>query len=62
MPTTPPYLNYMIAGYAVIFSVMIIYVFSLIVRTRNLQQDIETLHELEEQEPAPSDPLRRSAL
>ncbi len=62
MPSTPPYLNYMIAGYAVIFTVMIVYIASLFVRTRNLQQDMQTLRELEEQEPAPSDQLRRGLL
>lgn len=42
--------NYMIAGYAVIFSVMLIYLISLAVRSRNLKQDIEVLEEIEEQE------------
>jgi CcmD family protein len=42
--------NYMIAGYAVIFSVMLVYIFSLAVRNRNLKQDIEVLEEIEQKE------------
>jgi uncharacterized membrane protein YecN with MAPEG domain len=38
----------MIAGYAVIFGIMLIYLASLIVRRRNLRQDEETLQELEQ--------------
>jgi hypothetical protein len=37
--------NYMIAGYAVIFGFMLIYLISLIVRKRNLKQDLELLEE-----------------
>jgi len=40
-------LNYMIAGYAVIFSVMFIYLGSLVVRWRNLRQDEDMLEQLE---------------
>jgi hypothetical protein len=39
--------TYMIAGYAVIFGVMLIYLISLIMRRRNLQQDAEILESLE---------------
>ena len=39
--------NYMIAGYAISFFVMGVYVISLFVRWRNLQQDLTTLEELE---------------
>jgi hypothetical protein len=42
--------GYMIAGYAVIFGVMLIYLVSLVVRFRNLNQDLEVLDELEEPE------------
>lgn len=42
--------NYMIAGYAVIFGVMLIYLISLYVRRRNLEQDLELLDELQERE------------
>lgn len=39
---------YMVAGYAIIFGVMFLYLVSLIVRKRNLEQDLEVLQELEE--------------
>ncbi len=42
-------LNYMIAGYAVIFTIMIIYLASLVIRWRNLRQDKEMLEHLEEE-------------
>ncbi len=40
-------LSYMIAGYAVIFSVNIIYLASLIIRWRNLKQDKEMLEQVD---------------
>lgn len=40
-------LNYMIAGYIVIFGVMLLYWVSLIVRRRNLSQDLEILEDQE---------------
>jgi hypothetical protein len=40
-------LNYMIGGYAVIFGTMILYLVSLVVRTRNLKQDENMLKDLE---------------
>jgi len=43
--------NYMIAGYAVIFGVMLVYLVSLFVRWRNLKQDVQLLQELEDQKP-----------
>ena len=42
--------GYMIAGYAVIFGVMLIYLISLIVRQRNLLQDLELLKDLDKGE------------
>ncbi len=42
--------NYMLAGYAVIFSVMLIYVVSLAIRQRNLKREMQTLQELETKE------------
>jgi CcmD family protein len=42
--------NYMILGYAVIFTVMFIYLVSLGIRQRNLRQDLDLLKELEEKE------------
>ena len=41
--------TYFIAGYAVIFGVMGFYLASLILRRRNMQQDLETLEQVEEQ-------------
>lgn len=43
--------NYMIAGYAVIFGVMLVYLISLFVRWRNLKQDVQLLQELEDKQP-----------
>lgn len=40
--------GYMIAGYAVIFGVMLIYLVSFYVRRRNLRRDLELLQELED--------------
>ena len=40
--------NYFIAGYVVIFGVMALYLASLIIRRRNLKQDLEVLQEMEE--------------
>jgi hypothetical protein len=37
----------MIAGYTIIFGVMLIYLFSLLVRQRNLQKDMEVLEEIQ---------------
>jgi hypothetical protein len=43
-------LSYMIAGFVVIFGVMIIYLISLVIRHRNLHQDLQTLEEIEDKE------------
>jgi hypothetical protein len=48
---TPDTSGYMIAGYAITFVVMAIYVASMYLRSRNLRQDMTTLQELEQ--PAP---------
>ena len=48
---TPNTSGYMIAGYAIAFIVMALYVVSMYLRTRNLNQDMTTLRELEK--PAP---------
>ena len=42
--------SYMIAGYAVIFGVMLLYLISLLVRQRNLQKDLEVLEEIQGEE------------
>ena len=41
--------SYMIAGYAVIFGVLLLYVLSLVVRKRNLEKDLEVLAELDQE-------------
>ena len=41
---------YMIAGYTVIFGMMLLYLVSLVVRQRNLDQDLALLQEMDEQE------------
>jgi CcmD family protein len=43
----------MIAGYIVIFSVMFIYVVSLFLRRRKLEEDIKILEEMEDQKDNP---------
>ncbi len=44
---TPDTSSYMIAGYVFAFAVLGIYIFSLVIRSRNLQQDLETLESLQ---------------
>jgi hypothetical protein len=48
--STPNTNNYMIAGYAVAFLVMGIYIASIYIRNRNLKQDISMLEEMEKSE------------
>ena len=56
---------YMIAGYVVFFIIAAIYLVSLIVRSRNLHQDLTTLESLEKenkpQKEKPLKPARRKA-
>ncbi len=40
-------MNYMIAGYAVVFIVLTIYLASLVIRFRNLRQDEAMLEEID---------------
>jgi hypothetical protein len=47
MEITPDTSSYMIAGYIVAFVTMGIYVASLYIRNRNLQQDLETLESMQ---------------
>ena len=42
--------HYMIAGYAVIFTIMLLYLASLFIRSRNLKQDMQVLQQIEAQE------------
>jgi hypothetical protein len=44
---TPDTSGYMIAGYAIAFLVMALYVASMVLRSRNLNQDLTTLEELD---------------
>ena len=49
LETTPDTTNYMIGGYGIFFAVMILYLASLVVRQRNLRQDLDSLHEMNEE-------------
>ncbi len=49
---TPDTSGYMIAGYAVAFIVMGLYVLSMYLRNRNLHQDLTTLEELDKSDSA----------
>ncbi len=62
---TPDTSGYMIAGYAVVFIVMGLYVVSLYLRNRNLNRDVEMLEELdktaselETKQPKPKKPTK----
>ena len=50
---TPDTSGYMIAGYAIAFIVMALYVASIYLRSRNLNQDMDTLQELDKPAPPP---------
>ena len=50
---TPDTSGYMIAGYAITFLVMALYVASLYLRSRNLKQDMSLLEEMDVPTPAP---------
>jgi CcmD family protein len=41
--------NYMIFGYAVIFGAIFLYIASLYLRRRNLQQDLEAMKDIQEE-------------
>lgn len=49
-------LNYMIAGYAVFFLVLIAYIISLVVRWHNLRHDAALLEQLEDERKATAQP------
>lgn len=42
--------RYMIAGYAVILSIMLLYIISIFIRLRNLKRDVNILDEMETQD------------
>jgi cell division protein FtsL len=48
LQTTPDTSGYMIAGFAIAFIVMALYVASIAMRTRNLNQDLTTLDEMDQ--------------
>ena len=49
--TTPDTSGYMIAGYVIAFLIMGLYVASIYLRSRNLNQDMTILEEIEEASP-----------
>jgi hypothetical protein len=61
LDTTPDTSGYMIAGYAVAFGVMAIYLVSLIVRFRNLNQDQQLLEAIEREDEPKSPPSKAVA-
>ncbi len=46
----PDTTGYMIAGFAVFFGVMLVYLVSYFVRFKNLRQDLEVLQEIDSEE------------
>jgi hypothetical protein len=51
LETTPDTSSYMIAGFAVTFITMGIYIASLYIRSRNLKQDIDALESMQTEKP-----------
>ena len=49
LDTPPDTSAYMIAGYTIFFILMILYLISLFIRTRNLNQDLSILESMKEQ-------------
>ena len=49
LETTPDTSSYMIAGYAIAFGVMLIYVASLFIRFRNLNRELSKLEEMDKE-------------
>jgi hypothetical protein len=47
LETPPDTSQYMVAGYAIAFGVMLIYVVSLFIRSRNLNRDMSMLEEMD---------------
>jgi hypothetical protein len=56
--TTPDTSAYMIAGYAIFFVLMLIYLASLFIRSRNLNADLTVLEGMKEQGPAAKSKLK----
>jgi hypothetical protein len=59
--TTPDTSGYMIAGYAITFLVLALYVASLYLRNRNLKQDMDMLAEMEQPIPMQAKPKKKAA-
>jgi len=51
---TPDTFAYMIAGYTIFFVLIILYLFSLFIRTRNLNKDLTILESIKEQNQPPT--------
>lgn len=47
LETPPDTSQYMVAGYAIAFGVMLLYVASLFIRSRNLNRDMSMLEEMD---------------
>jgi len=47
--TTPDTSAYMVAGYAIFFVLLILYLISFLIRTRNLNRDLTTLENMKVQ-------------
>ncbi len=58
---TPDTTGYMIAGFAITFLVLAVYVASLYLRNRNLKQDMDMLAELEQAAAAEEKPKKKPA-
>lgn len=50
--SVPDTSRYMVMGYTIAFVVMALYVFSLYIRNRNLNQDLTALEEMDKPKPA----------
>lgn len=59
--TTPDTSGYMIAGYAITFLVLAVYVASLYVRNRNLKQDMDMLAEMEQPATVEEKPKKKAS-
>ena len=49
LETPPDTSQYMVAGYAIAFGVMLIYVVSLVIRFRNLNRDMSMLEDMDKE-------------
>ena len=57
---TPDTSGYMIAGYATAFIILAVYVASLYLRNRNLNQDMETIAEMQKPAAAEAPPKKKN--